>query len=545
MLIRFKVSLSIVTLMLGLTACGGGGGGDTPVVTPPVDTPPTPGPGQVATAEGTYQGETLGSLLVFKGIPYAAPPTGALRFKAPEPPASFTGVRNALDFGSVCAQPQGASTVGNEDCLFLNIWGHDDDIVRPVMVYMHPGASNGVGGNLGSINPEELANDADVVVVNLNRRIGVLGYLAIDELIAENPRMTAGNYALLDAVEALKWVQDNIDEFNGDPNHVMLFGTSSGGILSCIMLGAPEVAGLVQAVAIQSAPCGGRPLQVLNAASPHTSSNPPVTDTHRSILPATGCDVAADILACLRGLSAEEIILASLDAELAVPHALYGQIVDGVVVVHPPRTALANQTIGDVAFIVGMASNEIGSRFNNLSIPDDATYQTVLSNIFVSPFDNALYTLYPSANYPTPKDAFLEAFSDLVFSCNGESLALNAMDGTPSYLYEITRGFDSGSQAGNSAYHAIDLPYLFGTFDAYGYTPDAQALVISDAMRTAWRSLAADPTAVPAISTDGSTLWPAFDPATASYVEFGDTVAGSTNHRGGRCAALRDALFAP
>lgn len=537
---RIKVSLSIVTLMLALTACGGGGG--TPVVPPPDVTPPTLGAGQVVTAEGTYQGETLGNLLVFKGIPYAAAPTGALRFKAPEPPASFTGVRNALDFGSVCAQPQGASTVGNEDCLFLNIWGHDDDTVRAVMVYMHPGAANGIGGDLGSINPEELANDADVVVINLNRRIGVLGYLAIDELITENPRMTAGNYGMLDAIEALKWIQNNIDEFNGDPNHVMLFGTSSGAILSCVMLGAPEAAGLVQAVAIQSGPCGGRPLQVLNASSPHASSNPPVVDSHRSILSATGCDVAADILACLRGLSAEELILASAAAELAVPRALYSAIVDGVVVQHPPRTALLNQTIGDIAFIVGMASNEIGARFDNLNIPDDATYQAVLSNIFVSPIDSALYTLYPSANYPTPKDAFLEAFSDLIFSCNAESLALNAMDGTPSYLYEITRGFDSGSQAGNGAYHAIDLPYLFGTFDVFGYTPDAQALVIRDAMRTAWRSLAADPTAAPAISTDGSTLWPAFDPATASYVEFGDTVAGSANHRGGRCAALRDVL---
>ncbi len=425
MLTRFSASLFAVTIMLSLSACGGGS--DTPEDTPPVIiTPPSLEPGQVATTEGTYQGETVGDLLVFKGIAYAAPPSGALRFKAPEAAASFTGVRNALDFGSDCAQPQGTSTVGSEDCLFLNIWGHDDDTVRPVMVYMHPGAA---GGDLGSINAEELANDVDVVVVNLNRRIGILGYLAIDELIAENPQMTAGNYGLLDSIEALKWVQNNIGEFNGDPNHVMLFGTSSGGILSCVMLGAPEVTGLVQAVAIQSAPCGGRPLQVLNAASPHTSSNPPVTDTHRSILPATGCDVAADILACLRGLSADELIQASAAAELAVPHALYGAIVDGVVVEHPPRTALLNQTIGDVALIVGMTNNEFGSRFDNLDIPDDATYEAVLSNIFGSPVDNALYT-----------------------------------------------------------------------------------------------------------------LWPAFDPATASYVEFGDTVSGSTNHRGGRCAAMRAAL---
>jgi len=539
MLTRIKVSLFLASLVLYLTACGGGGGSAAdPVIQPP----PPLGAGQVATTEGIYQGDAIGSLLVFKGIPYAAPPTGALRFKAPEPPASFADVRDALTFGSACVQPHGMSTTGSEDCLFLNIWGHDDDTVRPVMVYMHPGAGNGVGGHISSIDPEELAAAADAVVVNLNRRIGALGYLAIDELVAENPRMTAGNYGLLDSVAALQWVQDNIAEFNGDPNHVMLFGTSAGGILTCTMLGAPELAGLVHAVALQSAPCGGPLLQVLEAGSPHNSNAPPTVESHRPLLTTLACDSAADILTCLRGLSAEEITLAGAAEDSAVAYALFTAIVDGVIVQHPPRTALANQTIGDIPLIVGMASNEVGGRFDNLDIPDDATYQTVLTNIFIEPIADVLYTLYPSANYPTPKDAFLEAFADLIFSCNAELLALNAMDGTPSYLYEITRGFDSGSRAGSGAFHAIDLPYLFGTFDVFGYTADAQALAIRDSMRTAWRALAVDPMSAPAISTDGTTLWPAFDPVTASYVDFGDSISGSTNYRGGRCADLRAAL---
>ena len=167
MLTRTQVSLLIIALAFNLTACGGGGGSASEVQ-PPVATPPALGPGQVATTEGTYQGETVGNLLVFKGISYAAPPVGTLRFKAPEPPASFSNVRDALAFGSVCTQPQGSSTTGSEDCLFLNIWGHNDDTVRPVMVYMHPGSS----GDIASINPQEFAEAADVVVVNLNRRLG-------------------------------------------------------------------------------------------------------------------------------------------------------------------------------------------------------------------------------------------------------------------------------------------------------------------------------------------------------------------------------------
>lgn len=537
MLERIRVLALLIVAMAGLSACGGGGGG-TLEMQPPITTPPALGSGQVATTEGTYQGETVGNLLVFKGIPYAAPPVGTLRFKAPEPPASFSNVRDALAFGSDCTHPQGSSTTGSEDCLFLNIWGHNDDTVRPVMVYMHPGSSS----DIASISPEEFAEAADVVVVNLNRRIGALGYLAIDELIAENPRTTAGNYGLLDAIAALRWVQNNIDEFNGDPTHVMMFGTSSGGILACAMLGAPEVAGLVNAVAVQSAPCGGPPMQVLKASSPHDSFAPPTVESHRSLLTAVGCESAADILACLRGLSAEEITLAGAGEDAAVTVLLFSSIVDGVVVQHPPGTALANQTIGDIPLIVGMANNEVGNRFDNVDIPDDATYQAVLTSTFPDPVDDILYALYPSANYPTPKDAFLELFADLIFSCNAESLALSAMAGTPSYLYEITRGFDSGIRAGLGAVHAIDLPYLFGTFDVFGYEPDAQALAIRDAMRTAWRDLAADPTSAPAISPDGTMLWPAFAPETASYVEFGDTISASTSHRGGRCADLRAAL---
>ena len=505
MLNRIRESLGLSALLLALLGCSSSGDlGEAPVVDGPIDIPPLLGPGQVETAEGTYQGESVGDLTIFKGIPYAAPPTGALRFKAPEPPGSFTGVRDALEFGSVCMQPQGSGVVGSEDCLFLNIWTHNDETVRPVMIYMHPGSANGIGGSTASLNAAELAESADVVVANLNRRLGALGYLAIDELIAENPLTTAGNYGLLDTIAALEWVQSNIDKFNGDPTHVMLFGTSAGGILTCTMLGAPEVSGLVHAVALQSAPCGGPLLQVLQLSSLHTSNVPPTVESHRSLVTNVGCDGVADVLACLRGLTAEEITLVGAAEDASVTQLLFVAIVDGAVVQHPPRTALLNQTIGDVPLIVGMANNEVGGSFDGLDIPDDATYKAVLTNIFNDPIDDVLYELYPSANYPTPKDAFLEAFSDLIYSCNAELLALNAMAGIPSYLYEITRNANPAS--GPGANHAADIPYLFGTFEVFGYTPDAQALAIRDAMRTAWRSLAAEPGNAPSISTDGTTL---------------------------------------
>jgi para-nitrobenzyl esterase len=407
---------------------------------------------------------------------------------------------------------------------------------------MHPGASNGIGGDTASIDPADFAASSDVVVVNINRRLGVMGSLAIDELMAENPRMTAGNYGLLDAIESLKWIQANIDEFNGDPNRVMLLGTSSGGILTCLVLGAPDAAGLFDAAAVQSAPCTGRSIQALQASSPHDSRFPPAIQTHRGILTQTGCDVAADVLVCLRAMSAEELVIASGPVELAVTYALFAPLVDGIVVQDAPRDALENQTIGDIPLIVGMASNEVGNTLDGVPIPDDAAYRAWLTAVFSSPLDDAVYALYPTANYPSAKDAYVALIADLGYNCSAEIFALRAMTGAPSYLYEISRGFNDGGQPGSTAFHAIDIPYLFGNFDVYGYTADAQALAIRDAMRNAWASLITDTTSAPSLSDDGTVLWPIFEPVAATYAEFGDTIGGATNHASGRCAALRNVL---
>jgi len=534
------VLLSLLATLL--VACGGGSKKNNGGQQPP---PPTVlGPGQVATNEGIIQGAVEGSLLVFRGVRYAATPIGDLRFKAPQPPVAFSGVRDALAFGSVCTQVAGMAPVGEEDCLFLNIWAHDDDVVRPVMVYMHPGSANGVGGNMSSIDAAELAESSDVVVVNLNRRVGAIGYLAIDELIAENPQLTAGNYGLLDAIAALEWVSSNIDELNGDPNRVMMFGTSAGGQLSCLILGAPAATGLIHSAAIQSAPCGGPILQVLNAQVPFSSNQPAAVVSHRAILAQTLCDAAMDVVACLRALTAEELTLAADVVSDAAGGRLFRPLFDGVVVTADPRTAVANQTIGDIPLIVGATDNEVGTTLDNLVLPDDAAYRAQLTVLLSDPLGDAVYALYPTANYATPKDAYVEMFSDLVYNCSAEWLARMAMTGAPSYLYEITRGFDTGSSAGRGAYHAIDIAYLFGNFSNNGTMPDLQSLFISDAMRRAWSSLAADPMAAPQIMDSGPvTVWPVYEPTLAPHVSFGDPISAGLTHRNGRCDALRTVLL--
>jgi len=530
-----RICATWLLALLAVLVSGCGGSTDDKYI---IIEPPQIGVGQALTTEGVIQGAAEGSLQVFRGVRYAAPPTGSLRFTAPQALTDYEGVREALTFGPKCIQPQGGTTVGDEDCLFLNIWSHNDDTVRPVMVYLHPGAANGVGGDMSSIDPAELAASEDVVVVNLNRRLGALGYLAIDELISENPLTTAGNYGLLDVIAALQWLQDNLAAFNGDPNRVMLFGTSGGAMTTCYLLGAPAAMGLVQSVAMQSGPCADGTVQVLTDLVGHASLFEPAVVAHRGVLSAVGCDMAADILACLRAMPADEFTLASGAFDLAVPRALFSPLLDRVVVEHPPSAALENMTIGDIPLIIGMAQNEVGRSFDSLDLPDDASYRDYLASRFSDPLDDELYALYPTADYPTPKDAWLMLWADLVFSCSAERLATAGATGAPTYLYEITRGFDTGSQAGQGAYHAIDMPYLFGTFSAFGVTPDSQSLAIRDAMRAAWAGLAADPASTPPISTDDTNLWPVYDSTTSTYAEFGDAVSGQTDHREGRCAAL-------
>jgi para-nitrobenzyl esterase len=523
MLHRIRAALCGSILMAVVAACGGSNGPGNP----------PPPPGQVTTTEGVYQGRIEGGLVVFRGIRYAAAPLGDLRFKAPQPAPAFNGVRDADAFGAVCTQASNAGMIGDEDCLFLNIWAHDDDVVRPVMVYLHPGAAEGVGGSMSSIDGAALAESGGIVVVNLNRRIGALAYLAIDELVQEDPRSTAGNYGTLDVIAALRWVQDNIAAFNGDPNRVMVSGTSAGGAMLCHVIAAPEAMGLFSAISLQSAGCSGRIR--LTAQIPYPSRFPPAIDEHRGILPLTGCDAAADILDCLRNLSAAEVNEAGDVLSDMRGYDVFRPVIDGVVVQSDPYDALANQVVGDIPLIVGSTADEARFLFAQLDIPDDATYRSLLATIFPDPLDDELYALYPTADFPTPKDAFLTLFGDRIFSCVAEELARSAVGGAPSYLYHITRAPESGLPAD----HAIDIPYLFATYDQYGLTPDAQGLDIGTAIQGAWASLAADPMAVPPYLPQGASAWPAFDVNDNNYVDFGNTIEPRNGHRADRCETLK------
>jgi para-nitrobenzyl esterase len=212
----------------------------------------SPGP-QVKTESGVIEGKEVGILRAFLGIPYAAPPVGELRWKPPVPPAKWTGVRKAVEFGAHCMQGPVYGDIkfhdagGSEDCLFLNVWtpAKASETKLPVMVWIHGGGFQAGSTSVAREDGEQLAQQG-VVVVSTNYRLGIFGFLVYPDLAKESGRNSAGNYGLLDQVAALQWVRQNISAFGGDPASVTIFGESAGSFSVSALMASPLAKGLFQ-----------------------------------------------------------------------------------------------------------------------------------------------------------------------------------------------------------------------------------------------------------------------------------------------------------
>ncbi len=214
----------------------------------------------VAAPAGTVEGVVDGGLLAFKGLPYAAPPVGAGRWRPPAPASSWTGTRDAGQFGAACIQPSPgpasvystAAVPTSEDCLTLNIWTPSATGKAPVFVWIHGGSLTSGTGRSNGYNGAKLAATG-TVVVTINYRLGALGYLAHPELSKESPDGVSGNYGLLDQIAALQWVQRNIASFGGDPANVTIAGESAGALSVMYLMASPPARGLFSKAIAQSA----------------------------------------------------------------------------------------------------------------------------------------------------------------------------------------------------------------------------------------------------------------------------------------------------
>jgi len=473
-----------------------------------------------------------GNLYAFRGIPYAAPPTGNLRWKVPQPPVSWKGVRDASTFGNVCPQIYATGLAGNEDCLVLNVFVSQTppSQEQPVMVFLHG------GGNLHGdtqytptpLDAPPLANQG-VVVVTAEYRLGMLGFLANPLLTAEGGG-ASGHYGLMDMIAALQWVQQNIAAFGGDPKHVMLFGQSAGSYDIQFLLAAPVAQGLFSAAGMESnvIPLGQTP----PFASVETGDQQLVSDL--------GCSSEADVLACLRAVPANTIV--------NLPNIYpYGPGIGSTFLSVDPFTFL-QQNGPPVPLLIG-SNREEWSVFDDPNAQlDNTAYATAIHQRF-DPFGagvaNQVLLLYPPGAYSSPAYALIVVDTDFNMTCEVRNVARAAAGGAnrqPVWRYFYTHAFENDPfLLPYGAFHTAELFFVFGNFNdgqqpggGIVYTPSQADLTFSQSLMGYWTRFAA--TGNP--NGAGAGAWPSYDPSTDSMLQLDDTPIAINGYDNPQCDYL-------
>ena len=467
----------------------------------------------VATADGTVRGKAAAAGEEFLGIPYAAPPVGALRWQPPRPPAPWPGIRAATSYAPHCPQP--SSTFGlastSEDCLYLNVFTPATKARNlPVMVWVHGGSLR--TGESNDYNPAGLVQHG-VVVVTINYRLGALGFLA-DAALASRPGGPSGDYGLMDQQAALRWVQRNIRGFGGDPAEVTLFGESAGGLSVLSQLASPGARGLFQRAIVESGTyqLTQQPLAAAEAvgkafAAKAGCASTGSASTGSASTASASTASAKNVAACLRGLPVSTIV-ADEDPVGYTPD------VDGAVLTQSIKTALARGQFNRVPVVIGTNHDEYRlfvAVFQFLGQRVTATnYQSMIaSTLGVSAaIAGKIAAQYPLSRYPSPPVALGAVGTDAIFACHALTADESLARYVPTYAYEFNDenapelflppvGFPYG------AAHASELPYLFSqTTISRPIGLSAAQQQLAAAMKQDWTNLAK--TGIPAAG------WPRF-----------------------------------
>ena len=470
------------------------------------------------------------AVLAFKGIPYADSPAGAWRWKPPRPAAAWRGVRTAREFGPICPQtdrdvenfrrltiamggdPAWVPPLGlvSEDCLSLNVFTTQLEGSRPVMVWLH-GGSNAFGS--GGDEAAALA-PYGAVVVTVNYRLGLLGFLAHPALSKESPHDASGNYGLLDQIAALQWVQRNIAAFGGDPHRVTLFGHSAGGDSVAQLLASPLTHGLFHRAIIQSGGLGESRSRVDMEAEGMKIAN-------QLAVPAD------NPLPALRKLSIEKLLGAS--------NGPFDAMADGwVLAPAPKRGALVTGNAGDIPLLIGATENEaaifnLGDRQRSNTVA--AFRELVESADTDSAHQERLFAAYPTKTESEVTAATVQFMTDLYFVCPARYVA--ARRKAPTWLFRFTATptpAANGTSLG--AFHGADVRLLFD--QTYGVRQNPSEQRVGEAMRRYWVAFAA--TGNPNVSD--LPAWQAFREPHPQALELGDTIRSVPSGVSASCRVL-------
>jgi para-nitrobenzyl esterase len=464
----------------------------------------------VQTDRGPVVGSTSGPIHVFRGIPYARPPVGELRWRPPEEPRPWTRPLEALQFGPIA--PQNPSQLEqlfgadrpeqSEDCLSLNVWTPGlDDGRRPVLVWLHGGAFVTGNGATPWYDGTRLAVAGDVVVVTINYRLGAFGFLELGEM-GDERYGASGNCGILDQVAALGWVRDNVSSFGGDPAQVTVFGESAGGMSVGTLLALPAAEGLFSRAIMQS------------GAGSHVAERDKAERVTRDVLAELGLttddaarlvDVPVDVLVAAQGRVVDR----------TWPNLAFTPVVDGVTLPRPPLDAVREGASAGVEVLLGTTRDEMrlfGLLDPRLAQIDDAQVEHRAVSIFGPSATKAIEVYRRSRPGLSAGEVWVAVLTDQVFRIPAIRLAeAHSMHQPGTYMYQFTWATTILDGRLGSC-HALDVPFTFDNLDKPGAAlftggagTDRQEL--AERMSRAWLAFARQ--GVPGAAT--LPHWPAYE----------------------------------
>lgn len=465
----------------------------------------------VRTTEGWVSGVSgPEGIEIFKGIPFAAPPIGKLRWQPPQPPAAWQGVRQARDFGHPCMQLLSRERLGpwttaflsklqpSEDCLYLNVWttAQKPAAPRPVMVYIYGGGFTSGAGSVAIYDGSKLAAQG-VVVVDFNYRVGPFGFLAYLGLTAESPHHSSGNYALLDQMAALRWVKQNIAAFGGDPHQVTIFGQSSGAFSVGLLMQSPLAEGLLERAIIMSGP-GSLPIPLSTARDGFAAAEKEGEQF--------AARLGAHSIEQLRALPADKIVQAG-------ERMRWTPIRDGWVLRagwHPQH---------EVTVMNGMVADDIGIGYYGNGPAPAVTLAAYNERMQALCGDRAAACkkLYPAATDAEAAGALRAALQDRARVSLYRWAVSQSRISPEVYLYYFNREIPWPQHPEYRVFHSSELPYVFGNLRMLQRPWQSADFQVSKTASAYWTNFAK--TGQPS----GGKLppWPAFNAQSLTIMQLG------------------------
>jgi para-nitrobenzyl esterase len=465
-----------------------------------------PPPGQVKVEGGWIQGTVEEGLTVFKGIPFAAPPVGELRWRAPQPVEKWEGVKQTTAFAPAAFQGGNPPSGKSEDCLYLNVWSPAESAKEriPVLVWIYGGGFS-FGSTAEPVYTGEMLARKGVVLVSIAYRVGQLGFLAHPELSAESPHQVSGNYGLLDMIAGLQWIQKNIAAFGGDPDRVTIFGESAGGIAVSMLCASPLAKGLFHGAISQSGGSFGPP-----RPTTYPGENLKLLKTAENDGLAYAEKAGATSLSELRKMAAEDLP-GGWGMGSAWP------IIDGTVIPDDQYKLYEAGKYNDVPVLIGYNSDE-GASFSREKTPEE--YIAGVEKRY-GPFADTLVKAYPPGENAVLKTA-RDLTRDAAFGWHTWSWArLQSRTGTSKVFYyyfdQHPDDPEDSPRFGFGSPHGQEVAYVFMHLNASDPHITHSDLAVSEAMGTYWTNFAryGDP------NEDGVPEWPPFSESHPAVMYFG------------------------